>query len=174
MFIETIMLMMSELMNCDTWRLFLLRKPSQDQGAAGVSWHRGAAMYPRVINAFSSGISHYEGTGGSKTGSSELVVPLLFHGKVCAVLQLLNKRVKRQDLRSIESVNHTILPFTEDDINAARLGCQLATNMIKTKGEVLPVDLCLVELVVLGQGSLARTLSPPRSHARRRSSSLDR
>ena len=165
MFIENVMLMISELMNCDTWRLFLLSKPAQDRGAAGVSWRRGAAMYPRVINAFTSGISHYEGAG-STFRSSELVVPLLFHGKVCAVLQLLNKRVKRQDLRSIESVNHTVLPFTEDDINAARLGCELATNMIKNEGEVLSMDLCSAELLVLGQGSLVSH----RLQARRRSS----
>lgn len=166
MFIENVMLMMSELMNCDTWRLFLLSKPSQDREAGGVSWHRGAAMYPRVIIAFTSGISHYEGAGDSKIGSSELVVPLLFRGKVCAVLQLLNKRVKRQDLRSIERVNHTILPFTEDDISAARLGCELATNMIKAEGKVLPMDLCSAELLVLGQASLVSH----RLQTRRRSS----
>jgi len=154
--LQHLMKVICMLLNCDSWRIFTLQPPSlseqddpnnmKDQQekekvdcTGNLRRHMMTAVRPwesickkdaHVADTFLTGICYYD--ADVSKDRSELVVPVYQEnngGKVCAVIELMNKRHENDG---------TIIPFQEKDKNALKLAChQIVEMMIEVKEDVV-------------------------------------
>ena len=122
---------------CDTYKVYFL--VSAEDNSVYVEkkpWEDFAVEYPRIKSAWLSGVSFYDGGLESEdVNSSQMVVPIRnSHGKVIAILQLLDKSSRTSGTGSLAAVNKQ--GFQKEDLPFANMASTVLRENVASENNV--------------------------------------
>ena len=162
--VKTLMNLILNSMNCDTWQIYCLQKrdTQQSNNEEGhnknrspfsrqssyiadddiLPWETVRLRNPKLTNIFELGLWHYTFSEGSISHKTEMLIPINTVFGVCAVLGLRNKRLD----------DGTLQPFSQTDVARAKLTSTILLDHIEvSKASDSSRD--MMEVAIFGEGA---------------------
>jgi hypothetical protein len=154
--VKTLMNLILNSMNCDTWQIYCLQKrdTQQSNNEEGhdkssyignddfLPWGTVRLRNSKLTNIFELGLSHYTFSEGSISHKTEMLIPINTMFGVCAVLGL---RTKRLD-------DGTLQPFSQNDVATAKLTSTILLDHIEVS-KTSDSSRDMMEVTIFGEGA---------------------